>query len=92
MLFRGITPVDAVWRMLLGLLFSWLPLNLLYVFVGFASGCLFAAARFLEGPAGVQWMNLVGAGSVPRARIVCTLVILIGFLVMAGVAALQGLC
>jgi hypothetical protein len=92
MLFRGFSPAIAFWRMLLGLMFSWLPLSLRYAFVGFASGCLFAPARFLEGPAGVRWMNMVGAGSVPGARIVCTLMILIGFLVMAGVPALQGLC
>jgi hypothetical protein len=84
----GFTTEDTLGRMFIGLGFS-IPASLLYLFVGVATGCLFAPTEFMDSSAGLHWRKLIGTSGTRGARVACAFFAIFGSAVMVGVVATQ---
>ena len=84
----GITPGEALFRTLLGLLLS-IGTVFLPIYAGESLGCLTAPAAFLRSPAGAPWMRAVGPGpTIAEHRALCIFALLVGFGAMIGIGSI----
>jgi hypothetical protein len=86
---RGITPEDAMVRMLIGVIIS-TGLMPVHILAGASLACLTAPSDFLRGPAGKKWMKaLGGTRSILTHRIFCLFGTLPAITLLAALAVLQ---